>query len=386
MGTTRHTIRPGLPSRPIRILALPRHPRLCATTRYRFLQFVPYLESCGFEIDVSPLLDREYLSVRYASGGRSPVQSARQYVRRVLQLRREQHYDLLWVEKEAFPWLPFGIETSLFPRNTSYVVDYDDAEFHRYDQHRLGVVRSLLGKKIDQVMARASLVVAGNTYIADRARRSGASHVEVLPTVLDLERYPPTPPTSNEFFTIGWIGTPITRKFLHDVAPALRELCRDDRVRLLAIGSGPISLDGVRIEVHPWSEESELESLRQIDVGIMPLDCSLYSQGKCGLKLLQYMASMRAVVGSPVGANNEIIQDGKNGFFAHSVTDWVNAIRRLQQNPELRLRMGQSGRRFVEERYSAAVVAPKLAQILQAAALRVQPSLVRVKTVTDGRA
>ncbi len=108
-----------------------------------------------------------------------------------------------------------------------FMADYDDAKFHRYDMHRSLVVRALLGGKIDRVMREVALVVAGNPYIADRATAAGAWRVEILPTVVDLSRYPPSPPPENLVLTIGWIGTPHTQYYLEGIQPALDRVCAD---------------------------------------------------------------------------------------------------------------------------------------------------------------
>ena len=88
-------------------------------------------------------------------------------------------FDVVWVEKEMLPWVPAWIELEIFPRNVSLVVDYDDAVFHRYDQHRFSPVRLLLGRKIDAVMRRADLVIVGNEYLGERAWQAGARHALV---------------------------------------------------------------------------------------------------------------------------------------------------------------------------------------------------------------
>ncbi len=359
---------PPIPEKPIRVLCCPRLDRQGASSRYRSFQYLPYLREHGFQIDVVPLFSEKYLRVRYAKGHRSLAHMAPAYARRWFRLRQCKKYDLIWTEKELLPWMPRWIESLSLPRTVPYVVDYDDAEFHRYDNHRLGAIRLLLGKKINEVMRGAAMVIAGNDYIAEHARRAGASHVELLPTVVDLDRYPPAPPPRNDVFTIGWIGTPITARFLQLVAPVLREICRGGAARLVTIGSGPLDLPGVPVEVRPWSEETEVRDIRQFDVGIMPLPDNPHNRGKCGLKLIQYLACGRPVVGTPIGVNTEIIRHDENGFQASTVEEWTQSLERLRADPTLRETMGRNGRELVEQRYSLAVAAPRLAEMLRAAA------------------
>ena len=103
------------------------------------------------------------------------------YADRLVNLMKVCKYDLLVIEKELFPFFPALFERFLSILRVPYIVDYDDALFHRYDRHRLILVRWLLGRKIDVIMRHATVVVTGNEYLADRARQAGSSHVEVIP-------------------------------------------------------------------------------------------------------------------------------------------------------------------------------------------------------------
>jgi glycosyltransferase involved in cell wall biosynthesis len=243
------------------------------------------------------------------------------------------------------------------------VVDYDDALFHQYDQHRSAWVRRLLGGKIARVMRGAHLVTAGNAYLADYARRAGAPRVEIIPTVIDLERYPPAGvrPASDTPFTIGWIGSPSTAKYLLAIAPALAEVCAGGRGVVRLIGAGPVDLPGVPVEVLPWNGSTEVEELKRFDVGIMPLPDEPWERGKCGFKLIQYMACGLPVVASPIGVNMEIVEQGVNGYLAETTAEWVQALNTLLLDADLRKRMGQAGRKKVEQEYSLQVTGPRLA-------------------------
>jgi glycosyltransferase involved in cell wall biosynthesis len=246
-----------------------------------------------------------------------------------------------------------------------YVVDYDDAVFHRYDQHQSPVVRRLLGKKIDRVMRDAALVVAGNEYIKTRARLAGAKRVEIIPTVVDLNRYAVVPPLETDVFTVGWIGSPVTAYNLQLIRPALEAFSERCPTRLVAVGSGDLVLGNVPVEVKPWKESTEVQEIQQFDVGIMPLTDAPFERGKNGFKLIQYMACARPVIASPVGVNQEIISEGANGFLAVTSEDWIRALELLENDGCLRRRLGEAGRQVVEARYSLQAAAPKLAELLQ---------------------
>lgn len=352
------------------VLFLTKYDRSGASSRYRTLQYLPYFEQMGIRCEVSPLFDDVYLAHRYQLGqGRwNDILSA--FLRRLNVLLRVRRFDLIVIEKEMLPYMPAALERLLEWLETPYVVDYDDALFHQYDQHSRRWIRMLLGGKIAQVMRRACLVIAGNAYLANYAQHAGARHVEVIPTVVDLDRYPSPSRRSaaKGAFIIGWIGSPSTGKYLKMVASALEEVCADDCGEVRLIGAGMAPLPGVPIKIVPWSEATEVESLHGFDIGIMPLPDQPWERGKCGFKLIQYMACGLPVIASPVGVNAEIVEEGRNGYLATDHASWVDALMRLRDDAGLRDAMGRSGREKVERQYCLQIMAPKMAALLKSAA------------------
>jgi len=222
-----------------------------------------------------------------------------------------------------------------------------------------------LGGKIDAVMRHAALVIVGNEYIGDYTRKAGAKRVECIPSVIDLDRYNSTIKSENPVFTIGWIGSPVTAKYLHIVNPALAKVCKNGSARLVLVGSGQLELHGVPTEIDPWSEGTEVAEIQSFDVGIMPMPDEAWAQGKCGYKLIQYMACARPVIASSVGVARKIIEDSTNGFLATTETDWVSAFCALRDSYRLRVRMGKVGRTKVEAKYCIQVTAPLLVSLLR---------------------
>jgi glycosyltransferase involved in cell wall biosynthesis len=213
-------------------------------------------------------------------------------------------------------------------------------------------------------MRGAAMVIAGNLYLAEYAQRAGAARVEVVPTVVDLKRYCAGVRDASVPFTIGWIGSPPTARYLERVAPALAAACQGGRARVVAVGSGPVSLPAVPLEVRPWAHHTEAAEIRRFDVGIMPMPDDPWARGKCGFKLIQYMACGVPVIASPVSANLDIVSHGANGLLAASQDEWIAALEALRVDPQLRERLGTAGRHTVEQRYSLDVTAPRLADLL----------------------
>jgi len=350
------------------ILLLSRYGRLGQSSRIRSYQYLPYLRVHGVDVTVAPLLDDDYLKRFHAGERGDPRAILGAYLERFGYLLKSRRFDLLWIEYEILPWLPGWAEAIITQMGIPYLVDYDDAIFHRYDMHPKWMVRALLRKKIDGIMRRAALVMVGNDYLADRAHKAGASRVVVLPTAVDLERYSIVSRGRNTVFTIGWIGSPTTAEYLHLVGPALKKVCGDGSMRLVLVGSGQIELDGTPIEFRSWSEASEVKDILSFDVGIMPLSDTHWAWGKCGYKLIQYMACVLPVVASPVGVNTHMVKNNQNGFLAFGTDDWVRALITLRRGSKLRERMGKAGRSMVEKHYCLEVTAPRLLSLLKSSA------------------
>lgn len=344
---------------------LPRYDSQGASSRLRMLQYIPALAARGIKAEAAPLLGDGYVDDLYA-GRVSILKVARAYLRRLRVLMGIARHDVVWIEKELFPWLPAWVERLLLRRGPAVLADYDDAVFHRYDAHRSRLVRWLLGGKIDAVMRRADCVTAGNAYLARRASATGASDVQLIPTVVDLERYPAGEVrASTDAVVVGWIGSPATAHYLHAIAGALATIASRHAVRCIAIGARPDQVQGTPFQALPWDAATEVAMLRQFDIGVMPLPDAPWERGKCGYKLIQYMACSLPVIASPVGANLDIVERGTSGELAATGPEWEQALERLVTDAALRQTMGRAGRRRVEERYSLQVQASVLADLVQ---------------------
>jgi glycosyltransferase involved in cell wall biosynthesis len=351
----------------LRVLSLPRYVRRAASSRVRMYQFQEDLAGEGMDIAFLPLLDQAYLDTIYSGGRVSQLGVAMAMARRFAAMRSSAA-DVLWIEKESFPFLPYAIERIALGR-IPYVVDYDDAVFHTYDHLASPGKRWLLDGKIASLMRGAAVVTAGNTYIARYATASGARDVRIIPSVVDTRAYDVGAPAADGGAPIvGWIGTPKTQRLLEHIRPALEPLLSAGKIRLHLIGVRSCAWAQPGISCVPWEESTEVDAIRRIDIGIMPVVDEAFERGKCGYKLIQYMACGKPVIASPVGCNSEIVSHGRIGFLAHDAADWERAVMDLAGNPEKRLVMGEAGRLAAEERYSRKVAAPMIASALRCAA------------------
>jgi glycosyltransferase involved in cell wall biosynthesis len=351
---------------PMKVLMLSRYGRLGASSRLRTMQYLPFLAEAGLEVEVAPLFDDAYLSALYG-GKRRATNMIRYYKNRIALLLARSNADVIWMEKEALPWMPWCLERLALPSGIPLITDHDDAIFHRYDMARNPVIRCVLGRKIDRVMAASTIVVAGNTYLADRAQKAGAKRVKIIPTVLDTQSYGVGDlATLNQKPVIGWIGSPST---WHDYAapmiPLLSSVAETESAIIRAVGAAQGVASSPTLDIRPWSEATEVAAIQSMDIGIMPLADSPWARGKCGYKLIQYMACGLPVVASPVGVNVDIVEHGVNGFLATSEEEWREALTILLHDPDLRRRMGAAGRCKVEAKYSLEVWGPRVADMFR---------------------
>lgn len=336
-----------------------------ASSRYRTYQYLPTLPK-NIKFSVYPLLSKDYINKRF-SNSQSLKIIIKSALRRLIQVIKAPHeYDFLIIEYELLPYFPSWLEHYLNWRKMPYIVDYDDALFHQYDQHRNIFIRTLLKKKIAKVMYRSEQVIVGNQYLSDYAKKTQAKRISIIPTVINLTKYSHSRTTQKKkTFTIVWIGSPSTTPYIKEIIPALQILNKKHKFRLRLIGAQEISLPGIDVEYLSWEQEKEVEYISQCHVGIMPLPDTPWTQGKCGFKLIQYMACGLPVIASPVGINTKIVKQNINGFLASTTQEWTNSIEKFLNNKCNIIAMGEIGKKIVEKKYCLQVSKKKYASILK---------------------
>jgi glycosyltransferase involved in cell wall biosynthesis len=252
------------------------------------------------------------------------------------------------------------LEVALLRRSARrWLFDFDDAIMVRDSAAAPRFASWQRRVRFLRMTRHADHVIAGNDYLADQARDAAAG-VTVIPTVVDLDHYGDGTGTS-EAPVVGWMGTRINLMYLAPLAaPLARLAARHPEMRVKVVSDGSVTLPGVPLVAKPWRPEEELADLRSFRVGIMPLPDDPWTHGKCGVKLLQYMAAGVPVVCSPVGANSEIVQDGITGYLARGDDEWVSRIEQLLTNPARCREIAAAGRRTIEERYSVAAQLDRL--------------------------
>ncbi len=357
----------------LRVLCLTSLPTSGAGNRLRVEQYTEPLREFGIELVISSFFDEGTYAVLYRRKHTmaKALGVLRGMARRARDAFQARNSDLVLVYRESAPLGPPLFERMLARRGVPYVFDFDDALFLG-PVHPANKMWSWLRhpSRAEESVVRATAVVTVNDYLAEWARRFNA-RVHVIPTPVDTDRYLPVPRQGRSAeLVIGWIGSSTTAPYLHLLDDVFSELaCRGLNFLVRVIG-GHYSHPVARVELRPWRLATEAEDVGTLDIGLLPEPDDPWTRGKGAFKALLYMASGLPVVASRVGVNPEVIREGETGFCVDDRLAWVSAIERLAADPALRARMGTSGRRHVEERYSLRIQAPRLAAVLMEAAQR----------------
>jgi glycosyltransferase involved in cell wall biosynthesis len=329
------------------------------SSRYRIYQYIPYLNERGIKVTISPLfkdrwfriLDLHNRPLRLAT---KALYSFSRFFTRIKDTLKVGRYDLYCFEHQALPYLPVFLERIAKRINPNMILEFDDAIFLTF-LHR---------GKIPQLIKISKHVIVGNNFLRDYVLQF-SPNVTVIPTVMDTDRYKPKKDYRiHGKLNIGWIGLAYNLPYVQGLAGIIQKLRTEMRELVLTvISSQGFEIDGVEVIFKRWSCDNEVKEIQSLDIGIMPLPDDEWTKGKCGLKVLQYMACGVPVVASPVGVNREIIRDGENGFLAATDEEWLEKLLLLAGDEALRRRLGQKGRESVEKNYSLRTWGPRVASL-----------------------
>jgi glycosyltransferase involved in cell wall biosynthesis len=261
-------------------------------------------------------------------------------------LRRAALYDAVILQRKMLD----PLDTRLLSKNSKKLFfDVDDAVM--FHSRPVGPIERWRTARRFHAIAKSAHIVAGNEYLADLFRQRGAT-VNVLPTVVDPEHYQVKSHAATDRPTLVWIGSKSTISYVAQFAPVLASAAqRVPGLRLITIADVPLVNCPIPAEHVPWSVAGESATLARGDIGIAPMPENPWTLGKCGFKIIQYMATGLPVIASSVGANREIVVDGQTGFLPNSPAEWIAAIAALACDHAKRQEMGTAGRRRVEEEF-----------------------------------
>lgn len=352
------------------IYVFTKYQRKGASSRVRFFDYLP-LFSSNIKFAHSSLFDDNYIDSLYSGKKVSFLKVIILYLIRLYHVFRvtfSRKYDIVWIEKELFPYIPIPFEMLFVYFGKKIVYDYDDAVFHNYDRVKL---KSLFNWKFSILAKNSDLIFAGNNYLADCLVKFGAKNVEIIPTVIDWKRYQSVYSDEGALgsildkpLKIVWIGTPSTEKYLSIIDESITRLQMQYSIDFHVIGASndlQLKCEFVR---KTWTKDSEVQLLADGDIGVMPLHDSMFEKGKCGYKIIQYFALAKPVCASPIGINAELIEDSVNGYLCSTSEDWYKALRKLILDRNHRNYLGEKGMDLVSKKYTYHIQAPRIERFL----------------------
>ncbi|MGR3294291.1 MAG: glycosyltransferase family 4 protein [Candidatus Scalindua sp.] len=313
-----------------------------AASRYRVLQYLPYLKEHGVQATVLPFPKGFFAKLKV-------FKSANQY-------------DILFLQRKRFSvlWLKY------IRKNARKIVyDFDDSVMYR-NSKAVNPESNTRVKMFKNIVNASDHVIAGNEFLQKNTTLY-THNVTIIPSPIDISLYPQkTYSEKSDSITLGWVGAHGSIHYLEKMRPIFETLGkRNDKLRLKIVCDTFFDCENMVVDKKQWTEKDEVADIQSFDIGLMPLMDDPWSHGKCGLKILQCLATGVPVICSPAGINREIVEDGVHGFWANTDEEWIEKLEILINDHELRKKMGIAGRERVVERYSLKANAPRMLKIFQ---------------------
>ncbi|MFC1540785.1 glycosyltransferase family 4 protein [Candidatus Margulisiibacteriota bacterium] len=350
-----------------------------ASSRFRVHQFLSTFEAenitCVFSPFVNKGLKKYYFSRSLMAIPFKVFFFMLAFFKRFIDLFKVLDCDLVFIHRNI---VPLGPELFAFiikkVMRKPIVFDFDDAIYLSVTSKANNYIKWIKLNKLRtrQNVQLADYVIAGNRTLAEYARQYNDKGT-IIPTVVDMKintKPSPDNKTSGKKITIGWAGSYGTTPFIDLVRSALIKLLLKfpDLEVVLQGYTGELKLE--RLKIVPWSLDTERACWSTFDIGINPLPDNEFTRGKCGFKIVQYMALGIPSVVSPVAANAEILENGEQGFWANNEEEWIEKLSLLIRDGALRKKIGQAARQRAEQRYSIDAVKSKYLKIFHEATVK----------------
>ncbi len=315
------------------------------SARWRVLQLVPHFERAGVSCTVEELPGGVFGKLSAAKHGAG--------------------YDVVVLQKRLLPKL---IHARMRKFAKRLVFEFDDAITLKKTAE--GVHGSATReRRFRRVVQAADAVITTNEHLAEQARglATDPSRVHVMPSAIDLARWPARGPARREGVpVIGWAGSAGMLAQLEVVRqPVSRLVRRHEGLKLRVVCDEPIRLEGIEIDHRKFSSEREVADLQSFDIAIAPQVEDVWTRAKVSAKVLAYFAAGVPTVASNVSSHRFYVKDGANGFLAGTLTEWEERLERLVADADLRERIGRAGRESAEREFSIEAVVPKYLELFE---------------------
>lgn len=361
----------GRRRRPRLLVLCPFPVGVAAGQRLKYEQYVDDWRAAGWDVVLSPFMDRALWDVVYERGhlGAKVLGTLKGTLRRWRDLLRIRRFDLVYTYIYVTP-----VGTTLFERAARVLARrmIYDIEDNILDSGGAGPsinpIASLFrsGAKPRVLTAAADEVITASPFLVDRCRALNVhGRCTLIPPSVDTDRFVPGDRDPHGVPVIGWTGTFSSRPYLDLLAPMLQRLAERERFRLRVIGNFDYALPGVNLEVVRWTKEHEVADMQAIDIGLYPLPDDQWVLGKAGLKVIQYMAFGIPSVSSNVGTAPLQVRHGETGYLADDDEQWLDLLTMLLRDPALRARIGAAARAEAVRSYSRQAVAGRYREVLE---------------------
>lgn len=338
-----------------KIYFFPKYNEKGPSSRYRIYNYLEYYKNNDYDIKVNPLFGNWYLDNIWQHKSKWKVfhKILFAYVKRLVTILSMPRNSIAYIGAELFPYSPYGFENIFKLKGIKYLIEFDDAIFHNYDMNASSHVRNFLGDKTSKAIANASYVITGAEYLTNFALNYNQSVIEI-PTAIDDSKYNNSELISTGEFVIGWIGSFSQSIHIINLLPVFKRLAKNYNYKLRLVGFDKYlekHLEGIPYEVIEWSDANEIIEMSKFSVGIMPLDNTPFSNGKCAFKLVQYMGVGLATISTPLRSNININRDSDN-LFASTQEEWYLAFEEIMLNRDKYLKIGQKNKAIAMKFYT----------------------------------
>ncbi len=343
-------------TKPVIHFWVPYPEKVAPSQRFRVELFLPALDKANYKYKVFSFLDQSAWNKLYTNGNGiiKAFGVLKGFFRRIVHLFKSVHADYIFLHREATPLGPPVFEWLLAKIFKKKIIhEYDDAIWIPGGE-KLSYVKKFLKAtwKVKYIIKWSYKVVGGNEFLCQYARLFNSS-VILIPTVVDTNdgHHKIKNQLEGDRVVVGWTGTHTTLHNLEEMEHLIPELKKEIDFDFFIISNKPPDWPFDFI-FKKWEEETEVEDLVKIHIGIMPLKKGPWFEGKCGFKLIQYHACGIPAVASPVGVNSLITLHAKTGFIASNDEEWKKYIKQLISDTQLRVQMGKAGREHIEKNFS----------------------------------
>jgi hypothetical protein len=330
------------------------------SSRYRSYQYQSFIEK-EFEVKYFPLFDDEYIDNLFCNKKISFLKLIKYYTSRIINvLKYLGTKNIVFIEYELLPYFPPLLEYLLFKSNVKVIFDYDDAIFHNYDLHPNPIIKYLFNNKVPFLAKYADIIITGSPYLTKYFYQHNKNIIEI-PTSISFQQYINNKEkinignNNNEKIVVGWLGSKTTSWNLLEIKDVIDKILVENPKVIFRFCGFNIQYSGFfqsnNIEFLEWSSLNEINFLNNINIGIMPLGETLFNRGKCGFKLIQYMAMGKPTISSPLEANIKINRNNGN-LFASSKSDWYESLTFMINHINYFNKIGDSNTEIIKKYYS----------------------------------